>query len=152
MNASARAAKAKRNSLVATRLVRVLALTLTSLTAASCASTPPPIVALTVAPQQAPATQPALKAILMSGAQPDVLAFYQAREFRPVWTDGKDHETAIADVRTALGNASQQGLRNSDYTLPRDTRPAEGTDAARYEIALRGRPSARDDVKRDLNH
>ncbi len=67
----------------------------------------------------------------MSGAQPDVLAFYQAREFRSVWTGGM-----IAAVRTVLGNATEQGLRNSDYMLPRDTRPAEGTDAARYEAAV----------------
>ena len=72
----------------------------------------------------------------MSGAQPDVLAFYQAREFRPAWTGGKDDEAAIADIRTALGSASEQGLRNADYSLPRDARPAQGADAARYEIAV----------------
>ena len=66
----------------------------------------------------------------MSGAQPDVLAFYQAREFRPAWAgDGK----MIADIRTALGKAYEHGLRNEDYALPR---VAPGTDAARYEIAV----------------
>ena len=69
----------------------------------------------------------------MAGAQPDVLAFYQAREFRPAWTSDDKN---IAEVRTTLGNASRQGLRNGDYTLPANTRPAEGTDAARYEIAV----------------
>jgi murein L,D-transpeptidase YcbB/YkuD len=70
----------------------------------------------------------------MSGAQPDVLAFYQAREFRPAWTSGG--EKLFADVRTALGSATEQGLRNSDYSLPGNTRPTEGADAARFEVAV----------------
>ena len=135
MSASAHAAKAERNGLVQPRLIRVLAFTLVSLTLASCATTPPPVVALPVVQEPAPQTETALKAILMSGAQPDVLAFYQAREFRPAWTGGKDDEKTIADVRAVLGKANEQGLRNADYTLPRYARPAVGAEAARYEIA-----------------
>jgi L,D-transpeptidase YcbB len=136
MTASARPAKAERHGLVGPRLLRVLALTLAPLTVTACATTPPPIAALPVVQAPVPQTETSLKAILMSGAQPDVLAFYQAREFRPAWTGGKDDEKTIADVRAALGNAYEQGLRNADYTLPRDPRAAPGPEAARYEIAV----------------
>jgi murein L,D-transpeptidase YcbB/YkuD len=74
--------------------------------------------------------------MLMSQAQPDVLAFYQQRDFKPAWTGGKDDAKTIADVRATLGQAKRAGLRNADYVLPNATNPAAGPDAARYEIAL----------------
>jgi murein L,D-transpeptidase YcbB/YkuD len=84
----------------------------------------------------APSTQASLKTMLMSQAQPDVVAFYQARDFRPAWTGGKDDEKNIAAVRATFSRAHEHGLRNADYTLPRNTSSGPGEEAARYEIAL----------------
>ena len=72
----------------------------------------------------------------MSQAQADVLAFYQSRDFKPAWTGGKGDEKNIADIRATLGKANAQGLRNADYTLPRNVTAGPGDEAARYEIAL----------------
>ena len=131
MNGSVRAAKVVR--VRPSGLIRALALTIAGLAAASCASTPSPIVALPVQQQApAPSTQASLKTILMSQAQPDVLAFYQARDFRPAWTNEKD----VADIHAVFGRASEHGLRNADYSLPRDASLRPGADAARYEIAV----------------
>ena len=74
--------------------------------------------------------------MLMSQGQPDVLSFYQQRDFRPAWTGGKDDAKTIADIRATLGEANEHGLRNADYILPRDTSSGPGAEAARYEIAL----------------
>jgi murein L,D-transpeptidase YcbB/YkuD len=137
MNLSARPVQAERFGLVTNRLLRVLAITIAGITAASCAgTTPEPIIALPVKQAPAPSTQASLRSILMSQAQPDVLAFYQQRDFKPAWTGSKDDATTIADIRAALGKANEQGLRNADYTLPRDTSSGPGAEAARYEIAL----------------
>jgi murein L,D-transpeptidase YcbB/YkuD len=135
---SARAVHAERFSLVTSRLFRALALTVAGITATACAgSTPEPIVALPV--KQAPApptTQTSLRSMLMSQAQPDVLAFYQQRDFKPAWTGGKDDAKTIGDLRAIVGKANEQGLRNADYVLPAYTNPGSGAEAARYEIAL----------------
>ena len=134
MNGLARVVKAERLGFKS--LIRAAALMLAGLTAASCATTPPPIVALPVQQAPAPSTQASLKALLMSQAQPDVLAFYSARDFRPAWTDGKDDEKDIADIRAAFARASEQGLRNADYSLPREVNTQPGAEAARYDIAV----------------
>lgn len=74
--------------------------------------------------------------MLMSQAQPDVLAFYQQRDFKPAWTGGKDDAKTIADIRATLGKANEHGLRNADYSLPSPMSSAPGDEAARYEIAV----------------
>jgi murein L,D-transpeptidase YcbB/YkuD len=134
MNGSAHAVKAERFHFVS--LIRAAALTIAGISAASCASTPPPIIALPVQQAPVPSTQASLKTILMAQAQPDVLAFYQARDFTPAWTDGKDDEKDIADIRAVFARAFEHGLRNADYSLPRNPNAGPGAEAARYEIAL----------------
>jgi murein L,D-transpeptidase YcbB/YkuD len=74
----------------------------------------------------------ALQTILQSEANPEVLAFYQAREFRAAWLD----ENNVTEVRRVLGRADAQGLRISDYTLPTGELPSPDLEAARYDIAL----------------
>jgi murein L,D-transpeptidase YcbB/YkuD len=136
MTLSARAAKGERYGLVTSRLFRALALTIAGITAASCASTPPPIMALPVQQAPLPSSQAFLRTILMSQAQPDVLAFYEGRNFRPAWTGGKDDERNIAYIRAAFSRAIEHGLRNADYSLPQNTGAGPGTEAARYDIAV----------------
>lgn len=84
-------------------------------------------------------TQAALKDLLTRQAaalQHDpLLAFYQARSFRPAWSgDEKDQEIA----RVALGLAHEQGLRDEDYRLPRADGVKPGIEAAQFDIALTG--------------
>lgn len=137
MNLSARPVQAERFGLATGRLLRALALTIAGITAASCAGTmPEPILALPVKQAPTPSTQASLRSMLMSQAQPDVLAFYQQRDFKPAWTGGKDDAKAIADIRATLGKANEHGLRNADYVLPSATNSGPGAEAARYEIAL----------------
>jgi murein L,D-transpeptidase YcbB/YkuD len=137
MNHSARAVQAERFGLVTGRLLRVLAVAVAGVTAASCAgTTPEPILALPVKQARAPSTQDSLRSMLMSQAQPDVLAFYQQRDFKPAWTGGTDDAKTIADVRATLGKADEHGLRNADYVLPSAPNSGPGDEAARYEIAL----------------
>jgi murein L,D-transpeptidase YcbB/YkuD len=137
MTLSVRAVQAERFGLAAGRLLRVLAVTIAGMTAASCAgTTPEPILALPVKQAPAPSTQASLRTMLMSQAQPDVLAFYQQRDFKPAWSGGKDDAKTIADVRATLGKANEHGLRNADYVLPNAATSGPGDDAARYDIAL----------------
>ena len=137
MNLSARPVQAERFGLFTSRLLRVLALTVAGITAASCAGTAPePILALPVKQAPVPSTQDSLRSMLMSQAQPDVVAFYQQRYFKPAWTGGKDDAKTVADIRATLGKANEHGLRNADYVLPSATNPGPGAEAARYEIAL----------------
>src|SRR6185503_8160776 len=137
MNHSLRAVQAERFGLATGKLLRVLAIAIVGIAAASCAgTTPEPILALPVKQAPAPSTQASLRSMLMSQAQPDVLAFYQQRDFKPAWTGGTDDAKTIADLRTIVGKANEQGLRNADYVLPAYTNPGLGAEAARYEIAL----------------
>jgi murein L,D-transpeptidase YcbB/YkuD len=130
MNAAAPTAKAGRSRIAA---VRALALTLGALALASCAANDRAILALPVAleplPQQGSA---ALRAALQSQANPDVLAFYKARDFRPAWID----DSKVAELRTVLGRADEQGLRNSDYAPPAAIRPGSAVESARHDIGL----------------
>jgi murein L,D-transpeptidase YcbB/YkuD len=126
-----RKGEAVRSRLLGT--ARVLALSVGALALASCAGKEPPILAIPVAP--APPPQPGLsplQILLQSQASPDVVAFYRARDFRDAWRD----ESKVAEIRTALRQADEQGLRISDYTLPAGSRPAPALEAARYDLAL----------------
>jgi murein L,D-transpeptidase YcbB/YkuD len=99
-----------------------------------------PSVAVTLDREPPPSTQSILRQVLAkkSAAQPvQVLAFYEARDFRPAWSGGAEEEEAAADVRAILTRAHEQGLRDEDYKLTRDNRPrASGAEAAAYEISL----------------
>jgi L,D-transpeptidase YcbB len=131
MNPFVCSAKTRRSGLGGGALFRVLALTIGTFTA-SCAGTEPPILAFPVAPDQPAPTVTALRTILKSEPKRDALAFYESRQFRPVWTD----EKAVAEVREALRHADQHGLRNADYALPAGMQRAPGRDAALFDIAL----------------
>ena len=59
-------------------------------------------------------TQSALHDRLLSadvGIRTQVLAFYEARRFRPVWTD----PDLVAATTNVLSHAYEQGLRAADY-------------------------------------
>ena len=131
MNSLVCSAKTRRSGLGGSALFRVLALTIGTFTA-SCAGTEPPILAFPVAPEPPPPTVTALRTILRSEPKRDALAFYESRQFRPVWTD----EKAVAEVREALRHADEHGLRNADYALPAGMQRAPGRDAALFDIAL----------------
>ncbi|MGZ5922183.1 MAG: L,D-transpeptidase scaffold domain-containing protein, partial [Rhizomicrobium sp.] len=47
------------------------------------------------------------------GADPAVLAFYQARDFAPAWSDAD-----AASLQAALMGAESEGLDPKDYYLP----------------------------------
>src|ERR1700674_2881280 len=136
------APKRKRDRIFLTGLFRASAVALTALSAAACASTPmhAPSVAVTLDREPPPSTQSILRQVLAkkSAVQPvQVLAFYEARDFRPAWSGGAEEEDAAANVRAILARAHEQGLRDEDYKLTGDNPPrASGSAAAAYEISL----------------
>jgi murein L,D-transpeptidase YcbB/YkuD len=69
----------------------------------------------------------------------DVVAFYDKRDFEPVWTGSGAAEEMGARVRLVIEHADEQGLRESDY-LPGisqwDSPPSGTIEAARYDLAL----------------
>ena len=71
--------------------------------------------------------------------QAQVLAFYQARDYRPAWTGGDRAQQMAKRVRYTLQHAYEQGLRPSDYqTLLPDSDAAQesGDPTAAYDIAM----------------
>lgn len=72
-------------------------------------------------------------------APPPVIAFYAARNFRPVWTGSKEARSRAARVLFVLRHAARQGLKDADYAvhvpLARNDQ-APGRVAAGYDIAL----------------
>ena len=103
------------------QLIRALTVAIAAIAVADCAGTGgKPETAITL--PDASATQAALKAVLQSGpAQPTrpdrVLAFYQARDFRPVWTGGAEEAKRTAEASAVLARAHEQGLRDADYRV-----------------------------------
>jgi murein L,D-transpeptidase YcbB/YkuD len=99
---------------------------------------PPPKTAV-VEPEPASLTQAALKDLLSRhemALQHDALfTFYQMRSFRPAWSGSENNQEL---VRAALGLAHEQGLRDEDYRLPRQSAVKPGVDAAQYDIAITG--------------
>jgi murein L,D-transpeptidase YcbB/YkuD len=71
--------------------------------------------------------------------QNQVLAFYQARGYRPAWSGSDRAQERAKRVLYALQHANEQGLRPSDYDSPQIEadldQPAADT-AADYDIAM----------------
>lgn len=92
--------------------------------------------------EQQSGTGAELRMILRGEARPmrDVLArFYEARDFQPVWSGSAEAASRAGEVRAALRNADEQGLRAADYaaTASRwNAAPAAGREAAEYDLAL----------------
>jgi len=84
-------------------------------------------------------TRAALQDALTGRADPRLLAFYDSRDFAPVWSGSDDAQTMATQLRETLAQASAQGLRSADYTAGID-RWAHGTqdakDAAAYDLAM----------------
>src|SRR6266850_2407044 len=142
LTAFTRPPKRKRDRILATGLFRASAVAIAALSAAACVTTPmyAPSIAVTLDREPPPSTQSILRQVLAkkSAAQPvQVLAFYEARDFRPAWSGAAEEEEAAAEVRAVLARAHEQGLRDEDYKLTRDIRPRpSGAEAAAYEISL----------------
>lgn len=63
-----------------------------------------------------------------------VVAFYRARDYQPVWTGSADARSRASLVRETLRHADSHGLVPKDYAIR--ALKSDGADAARYEIAL----------------
>jgi murein L,D-transpeptidase YcbB/YkuD len=86
-------------------------------------------------------TQSALYGILLSrksaAADADqLLAFYESRKFQPAWTGGSLEEEMARQLRFVLARAHEQGLNDDNYHVPEKARPAFGSEAAEYDLAL----------------
>ncbi|HEY4078805.1 MAG TPA: L,D-transpeptidase family protein [Rhizomicrobium sp.] len=92
-------------------------------------------------------TQTALQAALLArqSSQPadaptdPVFDFYAARAFAPAWTGSAAAEDTGAAVLFTLGHADRHGLRPQEYgeaSSRWDAPPAEGVEAAAYELNL----------------
>jgi murein L,D-transpeptidase YcbB/YkuD len=94
-------------------------------------------------------TQAAIRDVLSPSIAPDddtrqtldarVTDFYQARDFKPVWTGNEDSQSNADLVRDTLGRAEEQGLQASDYAKALSLwsgPPEPGEDAAAFDIAL----------------
>lgn len=71
--------------------------------------------------------------------QDKLVALYQARDFKPIWSGSGTAESRAAAVKSALEHASDQGLRSADYTSALSQWsdvPQTGEDAAKYDIAM----------------
>jgi len=71
--------------------------------------------------------------------QSQVLAFYQARDYRPAWSGSDRAQRWAKHVRYTLEHAYEQGLRPSDYQIllpDSDAAQESGDAAAAYDIAM----------------
>ena len=92
--------------------------------------------------EQQSGTGAELQVTLRGEARPmrDVLAkFYEARDFQPVWSGSAEAASRAGEVRAALRNADEQGLRTADYaaTASRwNAAPSGAREAAEYDLSL----------------
>ena len=76
------------------------------------------------------------------GARPmrDLLArFYEAHDFKPVWSGSAEAAGIAGEVRATLRKAYEQGLRTADYAVTASrwgAAPAAGREAAEYDLSL----------------
>lgn len=87
------------------------------------------------------ATQAAIRDTLsaMDESESDLQAFYQSRDFKPVWSGSDDAQSRAGLVQEALEHAYEEGLRARDYVDPlfnRSDTPEAGADAADFDIAM----------------
>jgi murein L,D-transpeptidase YcbB/YkuD len=70
-----------------------------------------------------------------------VKAFYEAREYRLVWSGSGEAADRAAAIKNTLAHAERQGLRSKDYTSAFarwSDAPQDGQDAAAFDVALTG--------------
>ena len=71
----------------------------------------------------------------------ELLSFYTARDFRPVWNGNRDARMRAQSAVFLLRHADRQGLRIANYPVPDaqgGTPVKPGRDAAAYDLALTG--------------
>src|SRR5882724_9231111 len=147
VNEHARALKRERGCNSVHRSVRAAAFTLVAIGLASCAGTmqpAPPPAAMVVQEDPSAITRSALREIVLArkanlkagtALSDPIVALYEIRDYRPAWTSDTQQDV-VAQIRTVLAKASEQGLRANDYRLPPEAHPAPGREAAAYEIAI----------------
>jgi murein L,D-transpeptidase YcbB/YkuD len=92
--------------------------------------------------EQESGTGAELQLILHGEARPmrDLLArFYEARDFRPVWSGSAEAARMAGEVRATLRKAGEHGLRAADYAAAASrwsAAPAAGREAAEYDLSL----------------
>lgn len=90
------------------------------------------------------ATQAAIREALATPDESDsdlqaLATFYQARDFKPVWSGSEEAQSRADLVQETLEHAYEQGLRARDYTSPLSQwagSPETGADAADFDIAM----------------
>ncbi|HYL21829.1 MAG TPA: L,D-transpeptidase family protein [Gemmatimonadales bacterium] len=72
----------------------------------------------------------------LAAQPPELLRFYERRDFRPAWTGDAGPVLSATQLQGALGSAEGHGLRASDYRLPDRPSSLDPDTLARFELAL----------------